>query len=127
MTFQGNKGAGDWQGTPVEKALPVEIQSVFDDPIERPEGAETTLFETEHLALQDFDRGSLPDIYGYDRTGPVKHDAELHATVDEGPLIVTGEYDEGRTFVYTSDPGIKWGVDHVEWDKYQRFWMQGLE
>jgi len=127
MTFQGYKGAGNWQGTPVEDVLPVEIRPIFDDRVERPEGAETSMLETDHPALQGFDHETLPPVYGYNRTGPVEEGAALHATVDDDPLIATGEYGEGRTFVYTSDPGIKWGLDHVEWDSYQQFWVQALE
>lgn len=125
MTFQGYKGAGNWQGTPVEDILPVEIKPVFDDRVERPESAEVTLLDSDHPVASGFD--AMPPVYGYNRTGPVKADAKLHAEVDGDPLIATGEYDGGRTFVYTSDPGIKWGLDHVEWEYYQAFWIQALE
>lgn len=127
MTFQGYKGAGNWQGTPVEEVLPVEIQPVFDDRVERPEGAETTLLDTDHPVVAELDDGDLPAVYGYNETGPVKAHATRHAEVDGDPLIATGEFGEGRTFVYTSDPGIKWGLDHVEWDGYQQFWVRALE
>lgn len=126
MTFQGYRGAGNWQGTPTEDVLPVEIAPIFDDRVERPEGTETALLETDHPALQGIDDG-LPAVYGYNRTGPVKDDAALHATVDDDPLIVTGEFGDGRTYVYTSDPGIKWGLDHVEWEDYQQFWVQAIQ
>jgi len=126
MTFQGYRGVGNWQGTPVEDVLPVEIQPVFDDRVEAPEGAETELMETDHPALAGIS-GDLPDVYGYNRAGAVTEDGNLHATVDSDPLIVTGEFREGRTFVYSSDPCIKWGLDLVEWDHYQQFWVQALK
>jgi len=85
------------------------------------------MLETAHPALQGVDHETLPPVYGYNETGPVESEGELHATVDDDPLIVTGDYDEGRTFVYTSDPGIKWGLDHVEWDDYRQFWVGALE
>jgi uncharacterized membrane protein len=86
MTYQGYEGAGNGQGTPVEDVLRIEIQSVFNDRVDRPEGAETSLLEIDHPALEQFDRGLLTDIYGYNRTGQVRDDAELHAPVDEDQL-----------------------------------------
>jgi len=96
-------------------------QPGFDDRVERPEGSRNDDAGDYHPALEGFDHRTLPPVYGYNRTGPVENDAELHATVGDDPLIATGEYGEGRTFVCTSDPGIKWGIDHVDWDSYQQF------
>jgi uncharacterized membrane protein len=126
MTFQGYKGAGNWQGTPVEETLPVEILPVFDDRVERPEGAETTLVDGSHPVVEGVGE-SLPPVYGYNEAGPAKESAEVHARVDGDILLATWEYGDGRTVVYTSDPGIKWGLEHVEWDYYRQFWVQALE
>jgi uncharacterized membrane protein len=127
MTFQGYKGAGNWQGTPVETVLPVEIRPVFDDRVERPEGAETTVHDPDHPVFDGVDAGSFPPVYGYNRVGPVGADAEEHATVAGDTLIATGAFGDGRTFVYTSDPNVKWGLDLVEWDHYRRFWVRTLQ
>lgn len=125
MTFQGYKGAGNWHGTPVEDVLPVEIRPIFDDRVECPEGRETTLVDTDHYVTETIGE-SFPDVFGYNKTGKVKNDAQLLAEVDGNPLIATGEYGAGKTLVYSSDPGIKWGLDLVEWDRYDEFWTRAL-
>lgn len=127
MTFQGYKGAGNWQGTPVEDVLPVDIRPIFDDRVECPEGRETTILDTDHYVTEQLEGASLPDVYGYNETGAVNEDARLLAEVDGNPLLATGTYGDGRTLVYSSDPGIKWGLDLVEWDGYDEFWTRALE
>jgi uncharacterized membrane protein len=126
MTFQGYRGAGNWHGTPVADALPVAIRPVFDDRVERPEGAETTILDVDHPVTRGVD-GSFPAVYGYNRTGAVDDDATLLAEVDGEPLMAAGEHGAGRAFVYTSDPSVKWGLDLVEWDHYREFWVRALE
>jgi uncharacterized membrane protein len=50
MIFQGYQGVGNWQRALVEDILPVEIQPVYDDRLERPEGGEVTVTDTDHPA-----------------------------------------------------------------------------
>jgi uncharacterized membrane protein len=125
MTFQGYQGVGNWQGTPVEAVLPVEIRPVFDDRVERPEGGEVTLTDSDHPITHDLD--GLPVVYGYNRTGPVRDDADLLAEVDGNPLLTANEFGDGRAVAYASDPGPKWGYGLMEWDGYDEFWRQIIE
>lgn len=126
MTFQGYKGAGNWQGTLVEEVLPTEIEPVFDDRVERPRGAKPTVTNNDHPLTAGFSEEGLPTLYGYNRVAGLRGDSELLATVNGDPLLVTGEFGEGRTIAYTSDPGIKWGYGMVEWDDYGEFWHNAL-
>lgn len=126
MTFQGYRGIGNWQGTPVADLLPVEMLGVFDDRIERPSGAEASPVDVDHPVMDGIDWDSFPRVYGYNETAGVDDDARLHATVAGDPLIATREHGDGRVLVYTSDPGPKWGFDFYEWEGYDQFWDQSL-
>ncbi len=126
MTFQGYRGVGNWQGTAVADILPVEMLGVFDDRIERPGGAESTISSTDHPVMDGIDWASFPALYGYNETADVADDAELLATVDDDPLIATREHEDGRVLAYTSDPGPKWGLDFGDWEGYDQFWDQAL-
>jgi uncharacterized membrane protein len=127
MTFQGYQGVGNWAGTPVEEVLPVEIQPIYDDRVERPEGGAFTLTGTEHELVNPLDPDALPDLYGYNVTGDLKPDAKSLATVDGHHLLTVGEFGQGRTVAYASDPGPKWGFDMMEWEGYAEFWVRALE
>ena len=127
MTFQGYQGAGNWAGTPVEAVLPVDIQPIYDDRVERPEGGAITLTGTDHELVAPLDPTALPEVYGYNATGALKEGAESLATVDGNHLLTVGEFEEGRTVAYASDPGPKWGFDMMEWDGYADFWVRALE
>ena len=127
MTFQGYHGVGNWEGTPVEDVLPVNIRPVFDDRVERPEGSKPELLDTDHPLTANLDDDGLPTVYGYNEVDDFASGADPLATVDGYPLLAAGEFGEGRSVAYTSDPGIKWGYGMVEWDEYQTFWHNALE
>ena len=42
-------------------------------------------------------------------------------------MLTVGEFGQGRTVVYASDPGPKWGSDMMEWDEYTSFWVRALD
>lgn len=126
MTFQGYQGVGNWQGTPVEEVLPVAIKPMFDDRVERPEGGEVTVTDTDHPLTDHLDDG-LPVVYGYNETAGLKEGSRSLAQVDGYDLLTAGEFGDGRTVAYASDPGPKWGLGMMEWDGYAEFWLRALE
>lgn len=126
MTFQGYQGIGNWAGTPVEAVLPVAIRPVFDDRVERPEGAEVSLTGTDHPVTEGLEDG-LPVVYGYNQTDGVTEGGDALARVDGHDLLAAGEFGDGRTVAYASDPGPKWGYGMMEWDGYGPFWVRALE
>lgn len=126
MTFQGYHGVGNWSGSLVEETLPVEIQPVFDDRVERPEGATISDVETDHPVTSGLDWEEFPPVYGYNRTRQVKDRATSLASVEGDPLLAVNEYGDGRVVAYTSDPGIMWGLGFIEWEDYPEFWDQAL-
>jgi uncharacterized membrane protein len=127
MTFQGYQGVGNWAGTPVADTLPVEIRPVYDDRVERPEGAEVTLTGADHGITDPLAAGSFPEVYGYNESGGPADGASVLAEVDGTPLLATDEFGDGRTVAYASDPGPKWGFGIMEWDGYDEFWHRAVE
>lgn len=127
MTFQGYQGVGNWQGTPVEDVLPVDIKPVYDDRVERPEGGAPELLDTDHPLTATLDGDGLPTVYGYNEVEDFTEGSDALATVDGHPLLAADEFGDGRSVAYTSDPGIKWGYGMVEWDGYEAFWHNALE
>jgi uncharacterized membrane protein len=126
MTYQGYRGAGNWAGTAVADVLPVTVRNVFDDRVERPDGASIDTVETQHQITSGLDWVDRPPIYGYNRVGDVEPDATQLATVDGDPLLAVGEADAGRVVAYTSDPGVMWGLGLTEWEDYGDFWENVL-
>lgn len=102
MTFQGDKGAGNWERIPVEYVLPVDILSHFNDRVEYPEGRGTTVVDTAHYTTQELGLDSLSHVYEYNETGTVNEDARLLAEFDDDQLLPTGEYGGGRMVLYSS-------------------------
>jgi uncharacterized membrane protein len=126
-SFQGYRTHGNWHDSHVADVLPVEILPWADDRVDAPEGVDTSVVNPDHPVTAGLDTEGFPQVYGYNKTGEVKADAELLATVDGNTLLATNEYGDGRALAYTSDPSQKWGLDLLEWDDYQQFWVQALE
>jgi uncharacterized membrane protein len=127
MSFQGYHGIGNWAESPVAELLPVETRNVFDDRVERPEGVSLGSLERGHSVTEGLDWAAFPPLYGYNRVGDVREDAEELATVDGDPLLAVREAGDGRALAYTSDPGPKWGLELAEWSDYPAFWRGALE
>ncbi|MDY6817893.1 MAG: glutamine amidotransferase [Halobacteriales archaeon] len=127
MTYQGYRGVGNWHGTPVADVLPIEIQPIFDDRVETPEGSEITVYEPDHPIMQGIDWEAAPPLYGYNRTAGVKDGATHIADIAESPLLAVDDCGDGRVVAYTSDPGPQWGKALHDWDGYPEFWRQALE
>jgi uncharacterized membrane protein len=82
--------------------------------------------ETDHPVLAGIEPGDFPQVYGYNKVGEARDGAELLATVDGNNLLAAGEHGDGRVVAYTSDPAPKWGLELLEWDRYEQFWRQGV-
>lgn len=127
MTYQGYRGVGNWAGTVVADILPVTVRNVFDDRVERPDGAAIDHVETDHPVAADIEWDDRPPIYGYNRVGQVNDEATEVATVNGDTLLAVGTAGEGRVVAYTSDPGIMWGLGLTEWEEYEPFWANVLD
>ena len=129
-SFQGINGAARYRGTPVEQVLPVSILP-YDDRIEVPEGFSAELVKQEHPVLAGLNE-EWPLLLGINEV-QVKTDdkVELLAKLpdDEGghPLLVAGQYGQGKSIAWTSDMGPHWAPQpFVDWPGYAQLWKQAL-
>lgn len=122
LTFQGIEAKARYHGTPVEDALPVEIEA-NDDRVEVPQGAKARVAAVDHPIVAGI-KGPWPPLLGYNRLTP-KPDATLVARVGNDPLIVAGSYGIGRAVAFASDCGPHWAPpEFVAWTGYTRLWRQ---
>ena len=124
LSYQGINGAARYHRTPVEEALPVEIQP-YDDRVECPEGVQPKVLKTSHPIT-----GGLPDFWphllGYNLVTP-KKGADVLAMVGDDPLLVAWAYGKGRSVAWTSDIGPHWcSRMFAEWDGYGELWSRML-
>jgi uncharacterized membrane protein len=122
MTFQGIDGKARYHATPVEEALPV-IMLEGDDRVEAPEGLATQVKRTDHPILCDV-AGAWPLLLGLNNVRP-KEGSEVIAVAGGHPLLVAGNFGQGRSVAFTSDCAPHWAPPaFVAWEHYNRLWSQ---
>jgi uncharacterized membrane protein len=120
MSFQGIKGEGGYHNSIVEDVLPVSMES-FDDRVERSEGAVPELVSTEHPVTTDLP-DDWPHFLGYNRVTP-DDDSDVLVEINDDPLLVIGEYGDGRAAAFTSDCAPHWGSPaFTGWEAYPTLW-----
>lgn len=123
LSFAGIEAKARYQGTPVEAALPVEIDG-HDDRVEAPDGVSPQVVAADHPIVRGI-KGAWPDLLGYNRVAP-KPDAELIVSVGSDPLLVAGAFGKGRSVAFASDCGPHWAPPgFVSWPGYAKLW-QGI-
>ena len=131
-TFTGRHNAGNYGGTPIEELLPVNCLDRNDDRIETPEGALAQIADADHPIMRGLDWSRAPIFNGYNRV-TLKPGAQLLARIGEAedPLVVVGEYGQGRSLAFTSDIAPHWGAGFQDWSYCGQFldqmvtWLAG--
>ena len=131
FSFQGIDGKARWGRTAVEEALPVTCLPL-DDRLEIPEGFRPVVTgPADHPILAGLGR-EWPVLLGANEVRlKSTPGTEVLATLpdDQGghPLLVIGQYGQGRTAVWTSDIGPHWlPQTFVDWPGYARLWTNLL-
>jgi hypothetical protein len=76
--------------------------------------------------LKGVDLTKVPKLYGYVVTAP-KNEAILSMqTHQKDPLFAYWRIGLGKSVAFTSDDGLRWGRDWVNWDNYRKFWAQTI-
>ena len=120
LSYQGINGVARYRGTPVEEALPVEMQP-YDDRVECPEGVQPKTTKAKHEITKGLE-ATWPHLLGYNKVR-AKKGAETLATVSADPLLVVGEHSKGRAVAWTSDIGPHWcPKEFAEWKGYTMLW-----
>ena len=127
-TFVGRHNAGNYHGTPVEEALPVDCLAVDDDRMETPEGVTVEVRDLNHPIMRGIEWSPSPIFIGYNRL-TLKRSAKVLAVVKEtqDPLIVVWTFGKGRALAFASDIAPHWGAGFQEWKFYEQFWSQALD
>ena len=119
MSYQGINGATMYQRTPIAEVLPVKMMA-SDDRCERPEGVQPK--KTASHRIVDELPEEWPHLLGYQLV-EAKQGTKTLAKVDYDPLLVIGEYGDGRAVAYTTDIGPHWcPTEFAEWDGYGKLW-----
>lgn len=124
MSFQGVEGKARYSGTPIEQALPVNILPT-DDRIEMPEGINPVVCKPNHPIVQGLPK-EWPILLGYNKL-KAKKESETIALVGYDPLLIIGEYKEGRSLAFASDCAPHWAPpEFLEWEYYDVLWGRAL-
>lgn len=130
FSFQGIDGKARWRRTPVEDALPVTCLP-WDDRVEMPEGTTGEIVLPDHPTMAGLNQ-PWPPLLGVNEVElRERDDVQLVARLpdDQGghPLLVVGEYGEGRSAAWTSDIGPHWlSQDFCDWPGYKQLWTNVL-
>jgi uncharacterized membrane protein len=120
LSFTGIDGRARYAQSPLAAALPVELLD-FDDRVEMPQGVTPEVAAAGHAAIGGVSE-EWPRLLGYNRFR-AKDDATTIATVGDDPLLVVGEYGQGRTAAFASDCAPHWAPpEFVEWPDYAELW-----
>jgi len=127
-TFTGRHNAGNYRGTPVEEALPVNCLAQDDDRMETPEGVTVEVKDPQHPLMRGIEWSPSPIFNGYNRL-EVKKGAQVLATLKEtgDPLVVVWSFGKGRAMAFASDIAPHWGAGFQDWKYYIQFWDQALD
>ena len=120
LTFQGIEAKGAYKRTAIEEILPVNLLE-GDDRQERCEGVAPVVIKPEHPTMVNLPE-TWPQVLGYNRLLP-KEGAEVVAKVHEDPLVVLGQYGEGRVCAYATDCAPHWSPEaFCNWEGYPVLW-----
>ncbi|PKZ64127.1 cytoplasmic protein [Gordonia terrae] len=125
LSFTGIDGKARFGMSPLSEVLPVDMLP-YDDRIERSEGVSVDVCLPEHAVL-----GGTPDewphLLGYNQL-IAKPGATVVARCGEDPMLVVGEYGNGRATAFASDLAPHWAPpEFVSWEHYGRLWNAILD
>lgn len=124
LSFQGIEAKANYRSTVIAEVLPVELE-LGDDREETPEGARCSKTDLEHPITSKLE-ASWPRLLGFQRL-QAKGGAEVLATVNDRPLLVTGEFGTGRTLAFASDIGPHWvPPEFSEWSGFGTLWSAAV-
>jgi uncharacterized membrane protein len=126
LSFSGAQGKAGWGRSQLAEALPINCM-LTDDLVESSAGFTAEVLEPKHPVVQGLPWNSFPPIFGYNEV-TTKPNAKVLVRVKETghPLLVVGQYGDGRVMAYMSDPAPHWGLNFELWKGYPAFWKQAL-
>ena len=127
LSFTGEMGKGGWNRTRLREILPVRC-SDYEDLVENTEGFTAALEPAGQSIFPNIDFDTFHPILGYNKVLP-RDGCETFLTVKEtgDPLVTIGQFGQGKTLAYMSDPAPHWGCNFIYWEKYPQFWLDSLQ
>ncbi|NMO94035.1 glutamine amidotransferase [Actinomycetospora sp. TBRC 11914] len=120
LSFTGIDGKARYGMSPLADVLPVTMLP-HDDRIEMSDGVKVDVVEPGHPVLGGTP-AEWPPLLGYNRLVP-KADAVVVARTGDDPVLVTGEYGQGRAVAFASDLAPHWAPpEFVDWEHYSALW-----
>lgn len=124
LSFQGFGAKANYNDTPIEAVLPVEILP-YDDREETPQGVNGQLINIDHEVTRGLDV-TWPILLGYQKL-TAKEDSTVLATIEDRPLLAVRSEGRGRTLAFASDISPHWAPEEfMSWDGYQRLFSQAV-
>ncbi|GEM_PF-233709 len=127
-------GNSDWKGTPIEKLLPVSLdtQGQIDAPVKMiPTDDGLRRYSYILKISNQADESSkawanLKELDGQTKLGSLKPglSSVLAESDRKDPLLVTQNYGKGRTLAFAADTSYKWIRDPLSKQTHARFWNQ---
>lgn len=127
LSFTGEMGKGGWNRMRLREVLPVGCLD-YEDLVESTEGYTAAPTAAGATAFAGLDFSAFPPILGYNKVLP-RSGCDVLLTVAEtgDPLVAAGQFGQGKTLAYMSDPAPHWGCNFVFWEHYQEFWIRCLQ
>ncbi|HAI2230318.1 glutamine amidotransferase, partial [Escherichia coli] len=95
-----------------------------DDRVEKPEGVIAQPSQPDHPVIKGF--SEYPFFLGYNRA-IAKENAEVVLTINNDPLLVFGNYHNGKIACFMSDCSPHWGTQQfMSWPFYTALWVNIL-
>lgn len=121
LTFQGIDAKGAYAGSPLEIALPVNLQKT-DDRCEMPQGFSPESLLPGHPVLEGIP-DQWPYMLFYNRT-TAKPSAEVILAYQGDPILAVHDYGKGRAAAFTPDAAPHGAPPaFLNWDYFDRFWV----
>jgi uncharacterized membrane protein len=120
LSFTGIDGKARYGMSPLAEVLPVTMLP-HDDRIERSEGATVEVCVPDHPVLGGTP-SQWPPLLGYNRL-IAKPGAVVVARSGDDPVLVVGEYGQGRAAAFASDLAPHWAPpEFMNWPHYPKLW-----
>ena len=120
LTFQGIQGRGCYKRTAIEDILPVTLLE-GDDRVECSQGLTPVVIDSVHPVMAGLPE-QWPAVLGYNRLLP-KEGSSVVARIGDDPLVVLGQYGQGRVCAYATDCAPHWAPkEFCTWDGFTRLW-----
>jgi uncharacterized membrane protein len=121
LSFSGIYGSAKYYDTVIEEILPVRMKK-YDDRKELPEGGIINVIKKDDILLEGIP-DSWPKLLG-NNTLELKENANEILRINSDPLLITGNYGQGRTLAWASDVGPHWcPQSFIDWPGYEKLWI----